>query len=158
MSVSQKQNCGLALFCTFPPQRELELLCAVKPVSLILLHSHFCILGCSLPSVTLSVTKWTSPTHWLSLDFTRLLPLDQTNSSQRGSYSYKMNMCNHDLNWDNFILTGAVELPCYIIACLAMDKLGRRNTLIPFLILSALICVLIMFIPQVSHIWLEVFL
>lgn len=51
-----------------------------------------------------------------------------------------------------------MELPCYIIACVAMDKLGRRNTLIPFLILSALICVLIMFIPQVSHVWLEVFL
>ncbi|XP_021409490.2 solute carrier family 22 member 16 isoform X1 [Lonchura striata] len=48
----------------------------------------------------------------------------------------------------NLFLIGAVELPCYIIACVAMDKLGRRNTLIPFLILSALICVLIMFIPQ----------
>ncbi|XP_017595221.1 solute carrier family 22 member 16 isoform X3 [Corvus cornix cornix] len=48
----------------------------------------------------------------------------------------------------NLFLIGAVELPCYIIACLAMDRLGRRNTLIPFLILSALICVLIMFIPQ----------
>ncbi|NXQ15604.1 S22AG protein, partial [Peucedramus taeniatus] len=48
----------------------------------------------------------------------------------------------------NLFLIGAVELPCYIIACIAMDKLGRRNTLIPFLILSALICVLIMFIPQ----------
>ncbi|NXU54550.1 S22AG protein, partial [Turnix velox] len=48
----------------------------------------------------------------------------------------------------NLFLIGAVELPCYIIACIGMDKLGRRNTLIPFLILSALICVLIMFIPQ----------
>lgn len=67
-------------------------------------------------------------------------------------------MCNHDLKQNNFILTGAVELPCYIIACIGMDKLGRRNTLIPFLILSALICVLIMFIPQVSHISLKVFL
>uniref|UniRef100_A0A8C0AVA9 Solute carrier family 22 member 16 n=1 Tax=Buteo japonicus TaxID=224669 RepID=A0A8C0AVA9_9AVES len=48
----------------------------------------------------------------------------------------------------NLFLIGAVELPCYIIACIGMDKLGRRNTLIPFLILSALICVLIMFLPQ----------
>lgn len=70
----KKQKYSLALFCNFPPQRELELLFAVKPVSLVLLHSHFCILGCSLPSVILSVTKWTSPAHWLSLDFTCLLP------------------------------------------------------------------------------------
>uniref|UniRef100_A0A8C3M8C3 Solute carrier family 22 member 16 n=1 Tax=Geospiza parvula TaxID=87175 RepID=A0A8C3M8C3_GEOPR len=51
----------------------------------------------------------------------------------------------------NLFLIGAVELPCYIIACVAMDRLGRRNTLIPFLLLSALICVLIMFIPQVTN-------
>lgn len=67
-------------------------------------------------------------------------------------------MCNCNLKLNNFILTGAVELPCYVIACIGMDKLGRRNTLIPFLILSALICVLIMFIPQVSHVLLKVFL
>lgn len=47
-------------------------------------------------------------------------------------------------------MAGAVELPAYAIACLGMDKIGRRNTLIPFLIMSAVICGIVMLIPQVS--------
>lgn len=50
----------------------------------------------------------------------------------------------------NFLMAGAVELPAYVIACLGMDKIGRRNTLIPFLIMSAVICGIVMLIPQVS--------
>ena len=52
-------------------------------------------------------------------------------------------------------MAGAVELPAYIIACIGMDKLGRRNTLIPFLISSAVICAVVMLIPQVSGSHLE---
>ncbi|XP_027712091.1 solute carrier family 22 member 16 [Vombatus ursinus] len=48
----------------------------------------------------------------------------------------------------NLFLIGAVELPAYVIACLGMDRVGRRNTLTPFLISSALICAMIMLIPQ----------
>lgn len=47
-------------------------------------------------------------------------------------------------------MAGAVELPAYVIACLGMDRVGRRNTLIPFLIMSAVICGIVMLIPQVS--------
>lgn len=50
----------------------------------------------------------------------------------------------------NYLMPGAVELPAYVIACIGMDKLGRRNTLIPFLLSSSVICVLVMLIPQVS--------
>lgn len=48
----------------------------------------------------------------------------------------------------NLFLTGLVEIPSYIIACIGMDRLGRRNTCAPFLLLSALICGSIMLIPQ----------
>ncbi|XP_066466728.1 solute carrier family 22 member 16 [Tiliqua scincoides] len=48
----------------------------------------------------------------------------------------------------NLFLIGAVELPAYVFACIGMDKLGRRNTLIPFLLSSSVICALIMLIPQ----------
>ncbi|KAK9411489.1 solute carrier family 22 member 16 [Crotalus adamanteus] len=48
----------------------------------------------------------------------------------------------------NLFLIGAVELPAYAIACLGMDRIGRRNTLIPFLIMSAVICGIVMLIPQ----------
>lgn len=50
----------------------------------------------------------------------------------------------------NSLMAGAVELPAYVIACIGMDKLGRRNTLIPSLISSAVICAVVMLIPQVS--------
>ncbi|MGH0144384.1 UNVERIFIED_CONTAM: hypothetical protein FKN15_051875 [Acipenser sinensis] len=43
---------------------------------------------------------------------------------------------------------GAVELPSYIVGCFAMDKLGRRNTLAPSLILSGTACALIIVVPQ----------
>ncbi|XP_042336381.1 solute carrier family 22 member 16 isoform X2 [Sceloporus undulatus] len=48
----------------------------------------------------------------------------------------------------NLFLIGVVELPAYVIACIGMEKLGRRNTLIPFLISSAVICAVVMLIPQ----------
>ncbi|KAH0622214.1 hypothetical protein JD844_024324 [Phrynosoma platyrhinos] len=48
----------------------------------------------------------------------------------------------------NLFLIGVVELPAYVIACIGMEKLGRRNTLIPFLLSSAVICAIVMLIPQ----------
>ncbi|XP_028653432.1 solute carrier family 22 member 16 isoform X2 [Erpetoichthys calabaricus] len=51
----------------------------------------------------------------------------------------------------NLFIAGAVELPSYIVACLAMDKLGRRNTLAPSLILSGVACGLITVVPQTSE-------
>ncbi|XP_053316017.1 solute carrier family 22 member 16 isoform X2 [Spea bombifrons] len=66
-----------------------------------------------------------------------------------GYYVFSLSSVNLGGNeYLNLFLSGAVEIPSYIIACLGMDKLGRRNTLAPFLILSAIICGVIMLIPQ----------
>ncbi|CAH2252167.1 solute carrier family 22 member 16 [Pelobates cultripes] len=66
-----------------------------------------------------------------------------------GYYVFALNSVNLGGNeYLNLFLTGAVEIPSYIVACIGMDKLGRRNTLAPFLILSAVICGVIMIIPQ----------
>ncbi|KYO24720.1 solute carrier family 22 member 16 [Alligator mississippiensis] len=66
-----------------------------------------------------------------------------------GYYVFSLSSVNLGGNeYLNLFLIGVVELPSYVIACIGMDKLGRRNTLIPSLISSALICVLIMLIPQ----------
>ncbi|XP_072912007.1 solute carrier family 22 member 16 isoform X1 [Hemitrygon akajei] len=48
----------------------------------------------------------------------------------------------------NLFLAGAVEIPSYIVACIVMDRLGRRNTLAPSLFLTGITCVLSMVIPQ----------
>ncbi|XP_038253635.1 solute carrier family 22 member 16 isoform X1 [Dermochelys coriacea] len=66
-----------------------------------------------------------------------------------GYYVFSLSSVNLGGNeYLNLFLIGAVELPAYVVACIGMDKLGRRNTLTPFLISSAVICVLIMLIPQ----------
>nr|Q66KG0.2 RecName: Full=Solute carrier family 22 member 16; AltName: Full=Carnitine transporter 2; Short=CT2 [Xenopus laevis] len=66
-----------------------------------------------------------------------------------GYYVFALNSVNLGGNeYLNLFLTGAVEIPSYIVACLGMDKIGRRNTLAPFLIISAVICGVIMLIPQ----------
>ncbi|XP_068933150.1 solute carrier family 22 member 16 isoform X2 [Petaurus breviceps papuanus] len=66
-----------------------------------------------------------------------------------GYYVFSLSSVNLGGNeYVNLFLIGAVELPAYVIACLGMDRLGRRNTLTPFLIASALICAMIMLIPQ----------
>ncbi|XP_075453730.1 solute carrier family 22 member 16 isoform X1 [Ascaphus truei] len=66
-----------------------------------------------------------------------------------GYYVFALNSVNLGGNeYLNLFLTGAVEIPSYVVACIGMDKLGRRNTLAPFLILSAVICGVIMLIPQ----------
>ncbi|XP_075779214.1 solute carrier family 22 member 16 isoform X1 [Pelodiscus sinensis] len=66
-----------------------------------------------------------------------------------GYYVFSLSSVNLGGNeFLNLFLIGAVELPAYVVACIGMDKLGRRNTLIPFLIASALICAFIMLIPQ----------
>ncbi|XP_072499140.1 solute carrier family 22 member 16 [Notamacropus eugenii] len=66
-----------------------------------------------------------------------------------GYYVFSLSSVNLGGNeYLNLFLIGAVELPAYVIACIGMDKLGRRNTLTPFLIASALICAMIMLIPD----------
>ncbi|XP_073531958.1 solute carrier family 22 member 16 [Phyllobates terribilis] len=66
-----------------------------------------------------------------------------------GYYVFALNSVNLGGNeFLNLFLSGAVEIPSYIVCCLSMDKLGRRNTLAPFLLLSTAICVAIMVIPE----------
>ncbi|MBN3311082.1 S22AG protein, partial [Amia calva] len=48
----------------------------------------------------------------------------------------------------NLFIAGAVELPSYIIACIAMDRIGRRNTLAPSLLLSGIACALVILVPK----------
>ncbi|XP_068087397.1 solute carrier family 22 member 16 [Hyperolius riggenbachi] len=66
-----------------------------------------------------------------------------------GYYVFALNSVNLGGNEHlNLFLSGAVEIPSYIVCCLGMDNLGRRNTLAPFLLLSAVICGVIMLIPE----------
>ncbi|KAM9317102.1 solute carrier family 22 member 16 [Gastrophryne carolinensis] len=66
-----------------------------------------------------------------------------------GYYVFALNSVNLGGNeYLNLFLSGAVEIPSYIICCLGMDNLGRRNTLAPFLLLSTVVCVVIMLIPE----------
>lgn len=66
-----------------------------------------------------------------------------------GYYVFALNSVNLGGNeYLNLFLSGAVEIPSYIVCCISMDKLGRRNTLAPFLLLSTVICAAIMLIPE----------
>ncbi|XP_044147569.1 solute carrier family 22 member 16 isoform X1 [Bufo gargarizans] len=66
-----------------------------------------------------------------------------------GYYVFALNSVNLGGNeYFNLFLAGAVEIPSYIVCCFCMDKLGRRNTLAPFLLLSTVICIVIMVIPE----------
>lgn len=66
-----------------------------------------------------------------------------------GYYVFSLGSVNLGGNqYLNLFLAGAVELPSYIVGCFAMDKLGRRNTLAPSLILSGTACALIIVVPQ----------
>ncbi|XP_077015408.1 solute carrier family 22 member 16 [Tamandua tetradactyla] len=71
-----------------------------------------------------------------------------------GFYMFSLNSVNLGGNeYLNLFLMGAVELPAYVFVCIGMDKVGRRNILTFSLMLSAVICGVIMGIPQDYHIW-----
>ncbi|KAG8444668.1 hypothetical protein GDO86_009727 [Hymenochirus boettgeri] len=66
-----------------------------------------------------------------------------------GYYVFALNAVNLGGNeYLNLFLSGAVEIPSYTLACFGMEKIGRRNTLAPSLLLCAVICGVIMSIPQ----------
>nr|XP_006626391.1 PREDICTED: solute carrier family 22 member 16 [Lepisosteus oculatus] len=66
-----------------------------------------------------------------------------------GYYVFSLGSVNLGGNqFVNLFLAGAVELPSYIVACFAMDRLGRRNTLAPSLLLSGTACALIIVVPK----------
>ncbi|KAJ8270608.1 hypothetical protein GJAV_G00117090 [Gymnothorax javanicus] len=48
----------------------------------------------------------------------------------------------------NLFLAGAVELPSYLVGCFAMERVGRKKTCCPSLLLSGIVCLLIIVIPK----------
>lgn len=47
------------------------------------------------------------------------------------------------------LFPGAVELPSYLVGCFAMDRIGRKNTCAPALLLAGVACMLIIVVPTV---------
>lgn len=48
----------------------------------------------------------------------------------------------------NLFLVGLVEIPSYLIGCFAMDRVGRKKTCAPALLLSGVACMLIIVVPN----------
>uniref|UniRef100_A0AAR2KMS2 Major facilitator superfamily (MFS) profile domain-containing protein n=1 Tax=Pygocentrus nattereri TaxID=42514 RepID=A0AAR2KMS2_PYGNA len=66
-----------------------------------------------------------------------------------GYYVFSLGSVNLGGNqYVNLFLAGAVELPSYFIGCFAMDRVGRRWTCAPALLLSGVACMLIIAVPQ----------
>ncbi|XP_026871329.2 solute carrier family 22 member 16 isoform X1 [Electrophorus electricus] len=69
-----------------------------------------------------------------------------------GYYVFSLGSVNLGGNqYVNLFLVGAVELPSYLIGCFAMDRVGRKRTCAPALLLSGVACMLIMAVPQDSR-------
>ncbi|XP_060770063.1 solute carrier family 22 member 16 [Neoarius graeffei] len=66
-----------------------------------------------------------------------------------GYYVFSLGSVNLGGNqYINLFLAGAVELPSYLIGCLAMDRVGRKMTCAPALLLGGIACMLIIAVPQ----------
>ncbi|XP_015232241.1 PREDICTED: solute carrier family 22 member 16 [Cyprinodon variegatus] len=65
-----------------------------------------------------------------------------------GYYVFSLGSVNLGGNqYINLFLAGAVELPSYLIGCFAMDRIGRKKTCAPALILAGVACMLIIVVP-----------
>lgn len=49
----------------------------------------------------------------------------------------------------DWLFPGAVEIPSYLVGCFAMDRIGRKKTCAPALILAGVACMLIIVVPAV---------
>ncbi|XP_048858288.1 solute carrier family 22 member 16 isoform X1 [Brienomyrus brachyistius] len=66
-----------------------------------------------------------------------------------GYYVFSLNSVNLGGNqYVNLFLAGAVELPSYLVGCFAMDRVGRKRTCAPSLLLSGAACMLIIAVPK----------
>ncbi|XP_051952045.1 solute carrier family 22 member 16-like [Xyrauchen texanus] len=66
-----------------------------------------------------------------------------------GYYVFSLGSVNLGGNqYLNLFLAGAVEVPSYLIGCFAMDRVGRKKTCAPALLLSGVACMLIIMVPQ----------
>ncbi|TNN68602.1 Solute carrier family 22 member 16 [Liparis tanakae] len=65
-----------------------------------------------------------------------------------GYYVFSLGSVNLGGNqYMNLFLAGAVELPSYLVGCFAMDRIGRKKTCAPSLILAGISCMLIIVVP-----------
>uniref|UniRef100_A0A7N6FDV3 Major facilitator superfamily (MFS) profile domain-containing protein n=1 Tax=Anabas testudineus TaxID=64144 RepID=A0A7N6FDV3_ANATE len=65
-----------------------------------------------------------------------------------GYYVFSLGAVNLGGNqYFNLFIAGAVELPSYLIGCLAMDRIGRKKTCAPALLLAGVACMLIIVVP-----------
>uniref|UniRef100_A0A3P8S7G1 Solute carrier family 22 member 16 n=1 Tax=Amphiprion percula TaxID=161767 RepID=A0A3P8S7G1_AMPPE len=65
-----------------------------------------------------------------------------------GYYVFSLGSVNLGGNqYINLFLAGAVELPSYLIGCFAMDRIGRKKTCAPALLLAGVTCMLIIVVP-----------
>ncbi|XP_032398703.1 solute carrier family 22 member 16 isoform X1 [Etheostoma spectabile] len=65
-----------------------------------------------------------------------------------GYYVFSLGSVNLGGNqYVNLFLAGAVELPSYLVGCFAMDRIGRKKTCAPALILAGAACMLIVVVP-----------
>ncbi|XP_018550045.1 solute carrier family 22 member 16 [Lates calcarifer] len=65
-----------------------------------------------------------------------------------GYYVFSLGSVNLGGNqYINLFLAGAVELPSYLVGCFAMDRIGRKKTCAPALLLAGVACMLIIVVP-----------
>ncbi|KAM9798376.1 solute carrier family 22 member 16 [Neosynchiropus ocellatus] len=65
-----------------------------------------------------------------------------------GYYVFSLGSVNLGGNqYVNLFLAGAVELPSYLVGCYAMDRIGRKKTCAPALLLAGVACMLIIVVP-----------
>ncbi|XP_075940843.1 solute carrier family 22 member 16 [Anarhichas minor] len=65
-----------------------------------------------------------------------------------GYYVFSLGSVNLGGNqYINLFLAGAVELPSYLIGCFAMERIGRKKTCAPALLLAGVACMLIIVVP-----------
>lgn len=66
-----------------------------------------------------------------------------------GYYVFSLGSVNLGGNqYVNLFLAGAVELPSYLVGCFAMDRIGRKMTCAPALLLAGVACMLIIVVPS----------
>ncbi|XP_034018277.1 LOW QUALITY PROTEIN: solute carrier family 22 member 16 [Thalassophryne amazonica] len=65
-----------------------------------------------------------------------------------GYYVFSLGSVNLGGNqYVNLFLAGAVELPSYLLGCFCMDRIGRKKTCAPALLLAGVTCFLIIVVP-----------
>ncbi|XP_012722825.2 solute carrier family 22 member 16 [Fundulus heteroclitus] len=65
-----------------------------------------------------------------------------------GYYVFSLGSVNLGGNqYVNLFLAGAVEVPSYLVGCFAMDRIGRKKTCAPALLLAGVACMLIIVVP-----------